>query len=357
MLRATNMTEAPGLLEQIFSGLAAFAEQRWAGQRQRHQRLAVLHDVIERVVDASEPRIRLVGNYAEKLADAVEIALQYANQILQQLPPAMPLSAQSWSQNPQVNAFFATAGDLRTVLGEASNIQKFFTNQPHEQCFALMLMLKRESETFGPVLNGDVLVREVRRIQVSFAKHQLLMPAASEPELREELKQRMLIFLAKRASERLQQLRERRSTLEELRRQLHAQLRTLRMQAANLHLPGDAPEMLRVVALEQRLCDTESELVAARKPLETLDDYLLQIQQVLSNPEQYLEIRPLTVRLNRLGIKLSAESTESGETLNLIEFDSLGKQNIGALVWFAKTEVPPAPPDPLLQELNYLALH
>jgi hypothetical protein len=169
-----------------------------------------------------------------------------------------------------------------------------------------MLMVKRETETFGAVLSGDVVVRDVRRILVSFSQHRLFFPAASEAELREELKQRMLVFLATRALERINELRTRRSALEEQRRQLQAQLRALRGHAQGLRpllSTNDADER-RAAVLEQRLLQTEEELVAARKPLGTLDDYLEQIRQVLSQPEIYLQVRSLALRLNRLGVRL-----------------------------------------------------
>lgn len=338
------MSDGTGLLQQVFDGLTAFAQQHLTEHRQRQERLAALREAIEQAVDASEPRIRLVGNYAEKLVDAVETALNYSGKVLQQLPPAVLLDARAWSRDPQVNAFFATVDDLRATLGDDPAIRAFFTDGDHTACFALMLMLKRETETFGAVLSGDQLVRDVRRIQVSFSRHRLFFPAVSEARLRDELKQRMLVFLATRALERINDLRNRRSALEEQRRQLQAQLRALRGHAQGLRpllSTNDADER-RVAVLEQRLLQTEEELVAARKPLGNLDDYLEQIRQVLSQPEVYLQVRSLTLRLNRLGVKLSSNSSESGETLSLIEFDSMGEQRIGVLVRFARAELPPA---------------
>lgn len=337
------MTNGQGLLQQVFGSLATFAQQHLAEHRQRQERLTALREAIEQAVDASEPRIRLVGNYAEKLVDAVETALNYSGSVLQQLPLAVLLGARAWSRDPQVNAFFATVDDVRATLGESPAIHTFFADGGHAECFALMLMVKRETETFGAVLSGDVVVRDVRRILVSFSQHRLFFPAASEAELREELKQRMLVFLATRALERINELRTRRSALEEQRRQLQAQLRALRGHAQGLQpllSTNDADER-RAAVLEQRLLQTEEELVAARKPLGTLDDYLEQIRQVLSQPEIYLQVRSLALRLNRLGVRLPPDSPEPGETLSLIEFDSMGEQRIGALVRFVREELPP----------------
>ncbi|MFZ1827912.1 MAG: hypothetical protein WAW42_03915 [Candidatus Competibacteraceae bacterium] len=337
------MTNGQGLLQQVFGSLATFAQQHLAEHRQRQERLTALREAIEQAVDASEPRIRLVGNYAEKLVDAVETALNYSGSVLQQLPLAVLLGARAWSRDPQVNAFFATVDDVRATLGENPAIHTFFADDGHAECFALMLMVKRETETFGAVLSGDVVVRDVRRILVSFSQHRLFFPAASEAELREELKQRMLVFLATRALERINELRTRRSALEEQRRQLQAQLRALRGHAQGLRpllSTNDADER-RAAVLEQRLLQTEEELVAARKPLGTLDDYLEQIRQVLSQPEIYLQVHSLALRLNRLGVRLPLDSPEPGEALSLIEFDSMGEQRIGTLVRFVREELPP----------------
>ncbi len=336
------MTGGSGLLQQVFGGLTAFAQQHLAEHRQHQERLVALHDAIEQVVDASEPRIRLVGNYALKLLDAVETALNHAAHLLQQLPPAVRLDARAWAQNPQVNAFFATVEELRTTLGDDPATGAFFTESGASECFALLLMRKREAETFGAALQGDVLVRDVRRTEVSFSGHRLYFPATGEARLREELKQRMLVFLATRALERINQLRTRRSVLEEQRRQLQAQLRALRGHAQGLRpllATADTDER-RVAVLEQRLLQTEEDLITARKPLTTLDDYLEHLRQVLSQPEIYLQAHALSLRLNRLGIRLLPDVSEPGETLSLIEFDSMGEQRIGTLVRFDRADWP-----------------
>jgi hypothetical protein len=339
------MTGDQGFLQQIFGGLATFAQQRLAERRRHQERLAAMRDLIEAVVDASEPRIRLVGNYADKLLEAVEIASIYADQMLQRLPPAITLDARTWSRHPEVNAFFATVDDLRTTLAEDPVIQNFFKESGAERGYALMLMVKRETETFGAALRGDVLVRDVRQIRVSFSRHRLFFPERSEKRLREDLRQRMLVFLATRALEHINELRDQRSLLEEQRRRLQAQLRALRSHAQGLQpllSSGDA-QPRRETALEQRLVQVEEDLIAARKQLGTLDDYLEQVRRVLSQPETYLQVRPLALRLTRLGVKLSPQSTEPGEMLSLIELDSLGEQRIGALVRFGREALPPPP--------------
>ena len=336
------MTKDNGFLQHVLGGITAFAEHQLAEHRHHQERLAARRESIEHVVDASEPRIRLVGDYADKLVDAVDVALAHCHQLTRQLPPALVLSARAWASDPRVNAFFATVADLRATLSQPRSVREFFQqgSQP-EECFALMLMVKRETETFGTALEGDMLVREVRQIQVSFSGHRLHFPAASEAELRRNLQQRMLMFLASRAREHIGELRTRRDALEEQRRLLRAQLQALRGQARGLRpllSSADADER-RLATLEQRLARTGEDLTDARKPLTTLDDYLEQVRRIIGQPEPYLHLRPLSLRLNRLGVKLDADSPEPGETLTLCEWDSLEERRIGALVRFGRGEL------------------
>ena len=344
------MTDDQSFLHEVYSvfgGIAAFAQQHLAEHRLNQERLALLRDSIEQVVDASEPRVRLVGNYAEKLLDAVEIGQLHCDDVLRRLPPALVLGGRAWAMDPRVNAFFATTDSLRATLSLDPQVQTFFKENRQAECFALLLMVKRETETFGAAWESGLLVRDVRQIRVSFSEHQFFFPAASESELRKELRRRMLVFLASRALERINELRERRGTLEERRRQLQAQVRALRGHAQGLRplLSATDADERRLSELEQRLSRTEGELIVARKQLGTLDDYLEQVRQVLGHPAAYLQIHPLTLRLNRLGVKLDPDSPEPGETLTLIELASLGEQRIGALVRFTRDELPPAEAD------------
>ncbi len=336
------MNGGQNLLQLILGVITAVAERHLTEHRLHQERLAAMREAIEQVVDASEPRIRLVGNYAEKLLDPVETALRYSEELLRQMPPALALSDRAWSQNPQVNAFFATAADLRTFLSENQGIRAFFAQHPRSTaCFALLLMIKQELETFGMGLQGELIARDTRQIQISFSEHGLFFPATSEAGLRQELKRRLLLFLATRALELINGIRAQRGALEEQYRQLQAQLRALKMysQGPRPLLSSADTDERRVVGLERRLAQTEEDLVAARRQLGTLDDYLEQVRQVLSRPNSYLQVQVQSIKISRLGVKLSPLSTEPGETITLLEFSSLGERRIGVLAHFTRHDL------------------
>jgi hypothetical protein len=150
------MTNGQGLLQQVFGSLATFAQQHLAEHRQRQERLTALREAIEQAVDASEPRIRLVGNYAEKLVDAVETALNYSGSVLQHLPRRCCWVLAPGLGTRRSTPFSRRVDDVRATLGEIRRFTLFSRTSGHAECFALMLMVKRETETFGAVLSGDV---------------------------------------------------------------------------------------------------------------------------------------------------------------------------------------------------------
>lgn len=340
------MIDGPRFLQHVIegiNGITTFVERQLADHRMKEQRLATMKETIETIVSASEPRIRLVSDYAEKLLDVAEAASRYCRSALSQIPPALVLDSHAWAKDPRVNAFFATADDLRAMLDSASAVQTFFRETGRSECFAWMEMVKRETVTFGAMLDGKMLVREAQQIEVNFSDHRLYFPATSEAELRLDLKQQMLKFLATQAGKHLAELQTRRDLLEEQRRQLRVQLEALRGNMSSLQpLPSSAdPDERHLAALAQRLAHTEQDLEEARKPLNTLDDYLEQVRLVLSAPEHVLQFHPLTMRLSRLGIKLDEDSPEPGATISLLELRLPEQQRIGALVRIPREEWSP----------------
>ncbi len=344
------MIDGPRFLQHVIEGIdgiTTFVERQLADHRVKEQRLAAMKDAIETVVNASEPRLRLVGDYAEKLLDVVESASRYCQNALRQAPPALTLDSRAWAKDPRVNAFFATVDDLRTVLSNAAAVQDFFKKTGRSECFAWMEMVKRETVAFGTMLEGRMLVREAQQIEVNFSEHRLYFPAASEADLRQELHQQMLQFLAIQARKHLTELQTRRDMLEEQRRQLRAQLDALREGAPvrPALLSSADPEERHLALLEKRLVQTELDLAEARKPLNTLDDYLEQVRLVLSEPANILQLHIVAMRLSRLGIKLDEDSPELGATISLLELRLPEQQRIGALVRIPREE---CLPDPIL---------
>ena len=94
--------------------------------------------------------------------------------------------------------------------------------------------------------------------------------------------------------------------------------------------------------IRHQLADTDEELQTATVSLGTLNDYLNQIRDVLSHPDDYLRLRKFTVRLDRSGVKRAADDPQPGEKVDFAEID-LGEQHnaVGVLVQYSPGEFPP----------------
>ena len=63
---------------------------------------ARLRDLIEEVVEESDPRIRAMGNYQRALAPSVKKAFDRITEWVGQIPAAIPIDNQAWATDPLV---------------------------------------------------------------------------------------------------------------------------------------------------------------------------------------------------------------------------------------------------------------
>jgi len=148
----------------------------------------LIAEMIEGVVDAVEPRVRLESRYRDKLAPGIKAAIAYLRAIGREGLEPVLLTRAAWNDDPRVNAFFATADDVPRCLGRSKELRGFFDNPANaaqQEAFALLGMLKEERTVFGAELQGDTLRQDVAQVSVSFSGHRLLAPAATLAAARE----------------------------------------------------------------------------------------------------------------------------------------------------------------------------
>ena len=91
-------------------------------ERQRE----IIDRVIEFVVDNTDPRIRVVPRYKKKLTPAVMRTAQHLAGIIRALPEHLELSRDRWSDDPRLNAFFASAGDIPQAMARSADLRAYF---------------------------------------------------------------------------------------------------------------------------------------------------------------------------------------------------------------------------------------
>ena len=113
-------------------------------------------------------------------------------------------------------------------------------------------MEKQEKTIFGAALSGDIVIRDVPQVTVSFDGHRLLDPAEGEGETRRLLKRRAYDHLLSLALRRLTFVKMERSDLERRRALLQAKLNLLEREGWGFDL-AEGSERLRPAAVEERL--------------------------------------------------------------------------------------------------------
>jgi hypothetical protein len=124
---------------------------------------------------------------------------------LQRLPPVLVLKQSSLGRPriSRVNAPFAIVDDLRSTPSFEPCIQVFFKDSNPSKCFVLIHIICLSA----------------------------VLPDRQRNQITPELRRRMLIFLATRALERINELRTRHSDPQEQQWQLQSQLQALRGRA------------------------------------------------------------------------------------------------------------------------------
>ena len=270
------------------------------------------------ILEETDPRLRLVSGHRRKLRKPVVRSLAYTGGLVTRIPGPFEISRRAYGNDPQVNALFASADDIDTLFGRSRALQQFFRDHPGSDRVYVPLAMRREKKRImGMTLSGDIVRRDVVRTAVNFSGHRLgVVLSGSEAELRRALVWRGIHNLAVTALENITRLKGATAALEQQRTLLQMKLRDIKAQHPGLEgLAEDAPGGEQQQALRHHLEDTARQLEAARTGLSTLADYLAQVCRVFNHPSRYLQVRPGSVRVDRMGIVPDDFSEGPGEEI------------------------------------------
>jgi hypothetical protein len=184
----------------------------------------------------------------------------------------------------------------------------------------------------------------LRRRQVSFTDHRLVAPSATEQQARIEVGRRIIRRLAQVALGRIMALDAKTSDLQQEKAYLAARLRSLKLARDGMQGIVDDP-----ATIGEQIRETERKLgkrppaMSRRKPaLTTLDDYIAQIDEVLSHPEAHVALTQTAMRIDRMGVKVDNDADGRNNALTLAEL-TVGEDLHGviALVRCPRSEMPP----------------
>jgi hypothetical protein len=303
---------------------------------------------IDKAVTLTNPRLKFVHAYQERLAPAVEISVGYLREMVLALPPAIEISAAHWSADPMLRAFFVAASDIPSILARSHNLRTLFDKYPglDEACFILGMTFN-EQRVLGMSLQGELVQRDVAQTVVGFSDHQARICGHEEAEVRRLLGTQTYEYLLAQALSEIGEERSERLELEENRALIRSRLRLLQQQGPGLgSVFGSAPvssgEQLK---LEAQLVENERQMEAIGSPQSALDTELESLREVLEHPERYVRVEQKHLRLSTMNVVLDEKSTDvaSDVVFSLAQLTGIPRiQSAFVLARLARSELPAA---------------
>jgi len=308
-------------MDNKFPGLLDTFHRTRQGKTLRRSRTADVLNTVESVVDGTDNKIRLVPGYRKKLQGTIRDSLEFADDLVNQIPAAIEVSSRTFTSNPYVNAFFTNVTDMQSVFSHSSEVQDYMDacHDNHARCCALLCMRRTEKTVMGMELSGNMLKRDVMQTAVSFSDHRVYSPAPSEPETREGLKNCLFQGLVTKALEQIVQLRLASHQLQSRHQMLHTRLRHYKQKAMETGQDARTAAKLARSIEDSSLELGKIEEQLMKNPLLTPQIMLEQVMDVFSKPDDFVRVGKLQLKLNKMGIKISDDSAEAGNKLNLTE--------------------------------------
>lgn len=309
---------------------------------------------IERAVDGTDPRIRLVPGYQKKLRAAVIHAIGHVIGLVDSLRAPVELSRANCATDPELVTHFASFVHAQEVLTLDADLNQWRASPDStaDRIVMLLLMEHHERQTFGVALQGDMLRRDVAQTTVSFAKHRFADPAASEDESRRLLKRRAFDHLLSLALNSIAGAHVERAELERERhllRRKHTALANGRW-GFDEASGGEAPNPK---ALQQQLEEIETQLKALGAGPDLLKVHIDMVADTLMQAEKNLWLDSSPLIVDRLGIKQTQASEMAPQIELAVLHNAAGRTLVARLVSVARSELP-AQRDFLTEAQRYL---
>ncbi len=319
----------------------------------------LLERAIERVVDGTDPRLRALSGYRRRLRPGVIEALDYTFELVDSLSEPVLLSRDRFSKDDRIRSFFVSPDHIDDYLSRNRSLQVYLdkrTGLDPENLFALQAISRVEKKVLGMEMTGDILRRDVSQISVSFTNPRLSAFGDDEAATLFEIKKDVFDYFIQIALKNLVATRHKRQPSSN-KPDIHAdKLRTL--QSANWGmesvLSGAEERRVDTNRAERDISKIESEFAHRQAAPPTLDQYLETVADSMAEVRKLLWREAVTIRTDRMGIKVTKEENEAAITLDLNEYCSAEGHRVVALPVCIPFETIPTRPDFLTEASRYL---
>lgn len=302
---------------------------------------SLIEMAIERAVDGTDPRLRVLPGYRKRLFAPVIHAIDHVIALVDALPPPLSAGRDSYATEPRFSALFASADHMLEVFGHDANLAEYLgsADPPPDRVTALLLAERVEKSILGMEVVGDSVRRDVAQVAVSFSGHRLVDSMSDEDAMRRLLKRRAFDHLLTLALTRIIEKREERADLVRQRDLLRRKLEALKRSGWSFD-EADAAARPEASGMAAELEEIEGQFKAMGSDAGLLEAHLEIVANLLGTAEQQLWGKPLVIRLDRMNIKRDAQD-ESARNIELPELhNAQGRRLVMLLISVAPAELP-----------------
>lgn len=257
----------------------------------------LLNAAIERAVDGTDPRLRMLSAYDRQLRGAVARAAQYVIKLVDDIPPAEVLQAGNLASNPALAAIFYSAERLRRVLDQDTELKDFRKSHIPNLATANALLVVNTSQkrTIGTALVDGKMRKDVAQTTIDFHDHRFLAPMPSEAESRNLLKRRAFDHLLTVALSRISRQSQQRKELQAHRAVMQSKIKVMQRSGGFAHRQGQDEN----AGLQTSMDKIEKKLEALGPDEKVLPSNLAMVLDVLEAAQDHLWFDHQTLYLDR----------------------------------------------------------
>jgi hypothetical protein len=315
--------------------LTAFYQRLVGGSGRRlpdHEEEDAVLAEIDRISLETDSTILPVRRFRKKILPSVQHAMGYISGLIPQVPGPVDFDPDRWEDDPLLRAMFISREELIDVLQSSKELKDFFRRTNASQAFAILVAERKEKKFFGTQKNGEIVRRDVPQKAVFFEDFRVFAPAADLAQTRLQVQHRALVSLFNQAFEKITDLQLWKEELEKHQELLEFKVRQPENEDLKTYLNHIEVDDNQTQESLEALGDITRKLEEIKAELDTPEDRIEHLNEILLNPEQHLRLETVSLKLSRLGIRLEPSSTEPANEFTVAEFE-LGQDLKRVLVW------------------------
>jgi hypothetical protein len=284
---------------------------------------SLIEMAIERTVDGTDSRLRLVPGYRKRLREPVIHAIDHVVALVDGIPATVAAGPGDYRNDPRLTALFASADEMQQMFARDKGLSDYLSGSEGrgaERVTALLMARREERHILGMDLVGDQVRRDVAQVTVSFSGHHLLEPQTIEEECRRFLKRRAFDHLLALALAQIAEARLERADLTRQRDLLQRKLRTMKRGTLSFDQPdpGEPDE----AAIQAELDDVSGQLQALGADAGLLKAHLEVVAERLQGAERQIWAEDVQLCLGPMNIRREP-GDPSGRVILLHELQTI----------------------------------